>query len=423
MIGGRRRARSPTIESSLGFLTTMTESIQRIEALPLRIQREVPYLGPLEDGVTPTEEGYFVRPGNRSVYSTADHSVLVKVVTADGAVGWGECVTVVAPQVVVEIIEQLVGPLVIGRDPLDVVAIHEDLYDACRVRGYFGGFYLDALAGLDIALWDLRGKLTGLPICKLLGAERSRRIPAYVSGLPGRDRAERAALARRWVNKGFRAVKFAAVVAHEGEAAEMQAIREAVGSEIRILADLHWRYTAPEAIQIIQRLEEFELYLVEAPVQPEDVAGLARVARAVKTPVGIGEELRTVFEFRPRFLGECMAVIQPEVGRTGITEFWDICRMARAFHCKVMPHASIGIGIFQAASLQASAALPHVVYHEYQHSIFDKNLRYIRGGMRCEAGYFYLPEGPGLGVEPDEGALADIILPRGAGVGSSAYNP
>lgn len=84
----------------------------------------------------------------------------------------------------------------------------------------------------------------------------------------------------------------------------------------------------------------------------------------------------------------------------GITNFWEVCRMAQAFHCRVMPHATIGVGIAQAASLQVSAALSNLVMHEYQHSIFDRNVHFVTGNMRCEAGYFYLPDGPGLGVEP-----------------------
>ena len=95
-----------------------------------------------------------------------------------------------------------------------------------------------------------------------------------------------------------------------------------------------------------------------------------------------------------------MSVLQPEMGHTGVTQFLAIGRLAVAFHAWVMPHASIGVGIFQAASLHAAATLPNVRYHEYQHSIFDKNLRYVTTAMRCEGGFFRLPDGPGLGVEP-----------------------
>lgn len=380
----------------------MSDAIQSIELFPLTIPRDTPYLGPLEPGVAVSERGYFVRPGNQTIYSIHDHSLLVKLTTASGRVGWGECFGVISPHVVATIIEHIFPPLLLGRDPHDVVAIGEDIYNALRVRGYFGGFYADALAGVDMALWDLRGKLTGMPICKLLGAQRHERIPVYVSGLPEATRAERAALAKRWIDQGFSAVKFAAAVAHDGEQAEMQALREAIGPAPKILVDLHWRYTDQEAIKLISALEPYDLYVAEAPVQSEDLEGQARVSHAVKTPVAIGEELRTVYEYRPRFVQRCMSVIQPEMAHMGITAFWEVCRMAQTFHCRVMPHATIGVGIAQAASLQVSAALSNLDMHEYQHSIFDRNLQFITGNMRCEAGYFYLPDGPGLGVEPRE---------------------
>ena len=156
----------------------MSDRIATLEFIPLRIPRDTPYLGPLEPGVRVSERGYFIRPGNQTVYNIHDHTVLVKLTTEQGVVGWGESFGVVAPEAIGLIGRDLLAPLVVGRDPHDVVAIAEDMYNAMRVRGFFGGFYVDALAGVDIALWDLRGKLTGLPVCKLLGAQRHTRIPA-----------------------------------------------------------------------------------------------------------------------------------------------------------------------------------------------------------------------------------------------------
>jgi len=383
----------------------MNDRIASIESFALKIPRDEPYLGPLEEGNVPNETGVFVRPRNKTVYSLYDHCVLVKVTTDSGAVGWGECVAVVTPHTVTSIIDELLAPLTVGRDPHDVVAIYEDHYDAMRVRGFFGGFYHDAIAAIDIALWDVRGKLTGLPLSKLLGAQRSDKLPVYVSGLPGATRDERAALGKSWIEKGFSAVKFAAAVSDEGEEAEMVAVREAVGRDTQILVDLHWRFTAAEAIKLVSRLEPYDVALIEAPVAPEDIDGLAQVAQSIKASVATGEEYRTIYEYRPRFLARCMDVIQPEMGRTGITSFMKICAMAEAFHCRVMPHASIGIGIYQAASLHASASLTNFAMHEYQHSITEKNKAYIDGALNCESGYFALPEGPGLGVAPNALAL------------------
>ena len=147
------------------------------------------------------------------------------------------------------------------------------------------------------------------------------------------------------------------------------------------------------------------------PVRLEDLEGLAMVASRTRVPIAAGEEWRTIYEVLPRLERRSVSVIQPEMGHTGVTQFLAIGRLAVAFHARVIPHASIGVGIFQAASLHAAATLPNVPYHEYQHSIFDKNLRYLTTNMRCEAGFFYVPDGPGLGVEPKP-ALWDFIVKR-----------
>ena len=128
-----------------------------------------------------------MRAGNRTIYPTTDMSVLVKVTADDGTIGWGETYGIVAPEAVVAIVDDVLGPQVVGRDPRDAVAIQEDLYDLMRVRGHFGGFYVDAIAGIDIALWDLFGKIVGQPVAKLLGGHRTRLDSRVRLGLARRD--------------------------------------------------------------------------------------------------------------------------------------------------------------------------------------------------------------------------------------------
>ena len=376
--------------------------INKVEPIIISIPRKVPYLGNLEENNKPNEKGYFIRPGNKSVYHVNDQSLLVKITLSDATVGWGECVAFYAPEAGAALVRELAGPLIIGKSPMRVIEIYEDLYNAMRVRGFFGGYYHDVLAAIDIALWDCKGKCLDLPVCEILGGKRRVKIPAYVSGLPKETVEGRVELARQWIQKGFDALKFAAAVSHEGIVTEMKQLRETLGDKIKILIDMHWKYTAAEAVSLITALEQYNLYLAEEPVKPEDTDGQAFAASRVRTPIALGEELRTIYEFLPKFLKKCMHIIQPEMGRTGITSFWKICSLAQTFNVKVMPHASIGIGLFQAASLQVSAVIDDLSYHEYQHSIFDRNLRYINTTMKCENGYFTLPEGLGIGAEPAE---------------------
>ena len=212
--------------------------------------------------------------------------------------------------------------------------------------GFTSGYYVDALAAVDIAVWDLFGRRAGLSLAQLLGGARRDAIPAYVSGLPRKTLDERCALAVEWVGRGFKAIKFAAAMSDDGIAREMAALREAVGPDIDLMVDLHWKFEAAEAIRLIRRLEPFDLYFAEAPVQPEDVEGQARVAHGIGVPLALGEEWRTVYEVRPRLERRALSIIQPEMGHTGVTQFQRIAAMAQAFHMRVIPHASISLGLF-----------------------------------------------------------------------------
>jgi galactonate dehydratase len=389
-------------------------AIAQVETFIISIPRETPYLGPLGPGEHINARGYLVRRGNRAIYPSTDMSVLIKLTAEDGTVGWGETYGIIAPEAVTHIIDDVLGPVLAGRDPRDATVIQEDIYDLMRIRGFFGGFYVDAMAGLDIACWDLTGKLLGQPVVKLLGGQRMQSIPAYVSGLPGATLDERVALACAFQHQGYTAFKFHSVVSFEGIVREMQALREALGPSAELMVDLHWKFTAHEALQLIDLLAPLRPMFVEAPCQPEDVEGQALVARQARVPIALGEELRTVFEYRPRFERRAMSIVQPEMGHTGISQFMQIGRMANAFHMKTIPHASIGVGIYQAASLHAAAALPNVPMHEYQHSVLERNLGYMQTSMRCASGAFRLPGGPGLGIEPGP-ELWQFLRPKAGG--------
>jgi len=373
--------------------------IRDVETWIVTLPRDVPYLGPLGAGEHVNARGYFVREGNRTIYPTVDRSVLVRITSSDGHLGWGETYGIVAPRAVTEIIADVIAPLLIGQAVSDIASTWQRHYDLMRVRGHWSGFFTDALAAVDIALWDLAGKRAGKRVVELLGEVRRERIPAYGSGLPRATLPERVALARDLVDRGMRGVKFAAAVAHQGVVDEMRALREALGDAVEIMVDLHWKYSPTDAITLIRALEPYRPYFVEAPCAPEDADGEADVAANVTVPIAGGEEWSTVYQARPRIERRCVSVIQPEVAHTGISQFVDIGRIAATHGVSVIPHATVGIGIFHAASLHAAASLARVPFHEYQHSIFDTNLRLLDTTMRCAGGEFHLPRGPGLGVE------------------------
>jgi galactonate dehydratase len=167
------------------------------------------------------------------------------------------------------------------------------------------------------------------------------------------------------------------------------------------MVDLHWKYAAAEALELVRALEPYQPYFVEAPVKPEDYAGLARVARESRIPIAAGEEWYTAYEAANRLASTPLAYLQPEMGHTGVTQFRRIARVAAEHGVAIAPHATIGAGLFLAASLQVSATLPHLWKHEWQHSVFERNLAFLDTDMRYADEAYAPPTRPGLGAEPN----------------------
>jgi L-alanine-DL-glutamate epimerase-like enolase superfamily enzyme len=380
--------------------------VAAIEVYIVNLSQDKPYLGSLRDGETVNECGYFVRAGNRTVYPRANRSLVIRVVTEDGLEGWGETYGLVAPRATAEIISDLLTGFIVGRDPMDREMLHDELYNLMRVRGYTGGFYLDALAGIDIALWDLAGKQTGKSVAQLLGGVRNGSIPAYVSGLPEDTLGARCDLAVSWQQRGFNSFKFAMPVADEGPVKELKTLRERLGEDARIASDLHWAYSKTEAVDLAQQLAPYRPWFLEAPLPTEDIEDLSWVAANSGQVIAVGEEWRTVFDARLRINRKAVHIVQPEMGHTGITQFMRIARYAESHHLQIIPHATIGSGIFLAASLQASAALKSITSHEFQHSIFEPFRHFTGNVLNCENGAYTLPQTPGIGVEPSNAMRA-----------------
>lgn len=375
--------------------------IAAIDTFIVTVPRDTPYLGPLAEGEHVNARGYIVRKGNGTIYPTVDRSIVVRVTTEDGSVGWGETYGICAPRATCEIVNDLLAPVLVGAEVNDIGATWDLLYGLMRVRGAWGGFHVDAIAAIDIALWDLKGKAEGKPVRDLIGDTAHATIPSYLSGLPAATLEDRVALARQWQARGVDAFKFAAVVSHEGIVAEMAALREALGEKAEVLIDLHWKFSPAEAEDLIAKLAPYRPGFVEAPVKPEDIAGLAHLAATSPVPVAAGEEWYTEYEATNRLAAGPLAYIQPEMGHTGITQFVRIARLAAAKRVAVAPHATVGTGVFLAASLQASATIPGLWKHEWQHSVFERNLALLDTDMGHGEGGYVLPSAPGLGVEPN----------------------
>jgi L-alanine-DL-glutamate epimerase-like enolase superfamily enzyme len=381
--------------------------IKSIEVFPLKFQKGPVYLG--DSSALREEHDYYVKPEYRSIYSRHLETLLVKITTESGIYGWGEALAPVGPEVTGEIIERLFKPFLIGMDARNIDVIWSKLYDSMRERGYFSGFMVDAITAIDVALWDILGKSVQLPVYQLLGGAYRTKLPAYVSGIPKATKEERIELALEWKAKGFHAIKL-----HLGfsvrEDAEIAAyMREALGSDFRLMVDVHWQYTVSEVIQLGRKLEKLDIEFLEAPTAPEDIEGTAEIARALDMAVAIGEAKRTRYQFKDRLVRRASDILQPDVGRTGITEMRKIANMAEAFNIPIAPHLSVGQGICIAATLHCSAAMSNFLILEYQPTVLDAVNPLLKQPIICEQGHYLLPESPGLGVEIDEDKLRQMM--------------
>ena len=260
----------------------MHDLVAKLDVFEVSISQDVPYLGSLRADEHVNNRGYFVRSGNRTVYPQNYRSLILRLETRGGIEGWGETYGLVAPKATGEIINDLLTAFVVDRSVLDAGCIHDDLYDLMRVRGYTGGYYLDALAAIDIALWDAAGKVLRQPVARLLGGFRRSEIPAYVSGLPKETLDERCDLAASFQERGFADFKFALPVADQGGAREMAALRERLGDESRIACDMHWSHSSADALTFAEETSIHRPWFLEAPVATEDIAGLRHVAQRAR---------------------------------------------------------------------------------------------------------------------------------------------
>lgn len=377
--------------------------IENVEAIPVRIKRDEAYLGVMP--VAADAQAYFLRPPYRALYSAYLETAFVKITTSDGVIGWGEALAPVAPEVVEQIIAQLLAPALIDRDPLAGNVLWNVMYDLMRERGYYGGFMLDAISACDIALWDLRGKILAQPVHRLLGGAYRERIACYVSGLPRPTAEARVELALEYVAKGFHAFKLAAGHGVRADADSVRALREALGDAATLLLDAHWVYSLDEAVQLGQRLQDLDVGFFEAPINPEDLSSHSQLSAAVAVPIAIGETERTRYQFRPWLENKAADILQPDVGRAGISEVIKIGAMAEAFNVKMAPHLSVGLGICIAATIHAAAAMPNLYMLEYQPPVFETANLLLEAPLTCAAGFYEIPTGPGLGVALDEERL------------------
>jgi D-galactarolactone cycloisomerase len=356
---------------------------------------------------------------SRAWYDTRT-AMVVEIETDEGLIGWGECY---GPARITAAVVQSVAPWLIGQDPLRTEFLWQMIYARLRDHGQKGAV-IQGLSGIDIALWDIKGKHFGVPVHRLLGGPLRDEVQAYATGLyrrksgdPLRYLAEEAA---GYVADGFKAVKLKVGFGVEEDAAVTRAVREAIGPDIALMVDANHAYDAVAAIRLGRMIEADNIGWFEEPVPPEDVAGYRAVKAAISIPIAGGECEFTRFGFRDILALRAMDIIQPDTcAAGGLSECKKIADMAEAFGVRYNPHVW-GTGIAIAASLQLLAVLPsHTppslapvapmlefdrTEHPIRQSLLVQPIEHTKGVVR-------VPDAPGLGIEVDREALARFAIP------------
>jgi galactonate dehydratase len=348
-----------------------------------------------------------------TTYVVPPRWLFLKIETDAGVSGWGEPV-VEGRALTVEAAVKELADYLIGKDP----RLIEDHWTVMHRGGFYRGgpILMSAIAGIDQALWDIKGKALGVPVHELLGGRLRDSIKVY-SWIGGDRPAEVAAGAREMVARGFLALKMNGTEelqildSHDKIDAAVERVamvREAVGPDIGIAVDFHGRVHRPMARMLVKELEPYRLMFIEEPVLSENREALKEIAALGSTPIALGERLYSRWDFKSVFEEAVVDIIQPDLSHAGgITECRKIAAMAEAYDVAVAPHCPLG-PIALAACLQLDAVSYNCFIQEQSLGIHynaaNDLLDYAanKDVFRYHEGYVAIPDGPGLGVEIDE---------------------
>ena len=348
--------------------------------------------------------------------------VHVEVETASGIVGHG-FTAITEEDVIAQIVNGVAGPAIVGDDAMAHEAIWEKLYWKTMPRGQTG-YAAHAVAAIDLALWDIKGKALGQPVWRLLGGARER-VPVYATfGFGFFDRAQLAAAAKHWVAQGFARLKM--TVGNEAlrrrdqralhdvikeDAARVAAVRDAVGPDIELFIDANCNLDLYHARQLAEMVKPYGISFFEEPLTQNDAAQMAELRR-VGIPLACGQNEGLLYRFRDLLLAKAVDVLQPNVAISGgITQCLRVAGLAAAFN---VPIDNGGAWPFH--NMHLHAGLAHGGMVEYHYLAVELMRQLYRDLPVPEKGFLTLPTAPGLGFEPDHDAIREIAkLPLSQG--------
>lgn len=355
---------------------------------------------------------------SRAWYDTRT-AMLVEIKTDEGHTGWGECY---GPARMTQAVVKEIATSLIGCDPLRTEFLWQEIYARYRDHGQ-KGLLIQGLSGIDIALWDIRGKHFNAPAYQLMGGALRDDVQAYATGLYRRKNGDPltylAEEAAGYVKEGFRAIKLKVGFGVAEDVAVTRAVREAIGPDVALMIDANHAYDAVSAIKLGRLVEESDISWFEEPVPPEDLSGYQAVKAALTIPIAGGECEFTRQGFREILTRRAMDILQPDIcSAGGLSECKKIADMAMAFGIRVNPHVwGTGIGI--AASLQWMASVPSHTPLSLACTEplleFDRTEHPIRQAILSvpvvhHHGRVTIPTGPGLGIAINRDALHDFKI-------------
>ena len=326
------------------------------------------------------------------------NTLLLRVITDQGLEGWGEGFGHASCQATRAVLDSQLGPMLLGQDARDIAGLFRRMGQALHVYGR-NGPHLHALSAMDVALWDIAGKAAGLPLWRMLGASPVESHGAYASLLRyGEARAISGAVERA-VGQGYGHLKL-----HEIAYEPVAAARSVAGGGPRIMLDTNCPWTVDEAIGMARRLQKLDLDWLEEPVwPPEDFDGLARVRREGGIAIAAGENAQGLMDFRAAFECGAVDVAQPSVAKIGgVTGMMAIAGLAEARGVRLIPHcAYFGPGFLASLHLHARLAPKE----PFERLFMDLEASPYHDAVVARGGRVAVPQGPGLGVDPDPAIL------------------
>jgi len=363
--------------------------IARIETFPLRI----PFRSGAQPGASPTTVGH----------PPAVDSLLVRVTTDDGLEGWGEAFGFEATPLARRAVLELIAPLCTGQDATRIGPLMRSVQQRLQVFGR-AGTVLHALSAVDTALWDIAGKAAGLPLHRLLGGSAGDDLPCYASLDPFGDPGRVSEAVSAAVSAGFQIIKL-----HEREAPAVRAARQAAGPGVTLMLDVNSPWSVPQALARAAELRDTRLAWLEEPLwPPEDYEGLARLRAACGIPLAAGENAATLLDFNRLMAAGAVDFVQPSVAKIGgVSELCRIFPVAATHGVTVMPHTFYhGPGLLAAihatAALGTADSLVEWRYSDLEAWPYGKEIT-------PAAGRIPVPQGPGLGIEPDLAAMRPYL--------------